>query len=181
MLTGASSDPNTDSSSASPASGEGAYQRLSGLACSKVIGPRVCTRDSPRSQVGPASPSALRVAAAISSTTATTGCNPGDCFATPAATQVRSAFHPYCQPLPVELADTIDNLRGARTAVRQITAMQDHVGRGLFEIGENRLKCCSVAMDVGHDGDTHHNAPVARIPDVIPLSRRSNPRAPPVH
>jgi hypothetical protein len=58
--------------------------------------------------------------------------------------------------LPAEIANAVDNLDGARTGVREITAVENQVGRGLLEIGQDCLECGSVSVDVGEDCDAHH-------------------------
>jgi hypothetical protein len=44
-----------------------------------------------------------------------------------------------------------------RSAVRQIAAVEDYVGRGLPEIRQDRLKRGAVAVDVGYDSDAHRH------------------------
>jgi len=55
--------------------------------------------------------------------------------------------------LPAEIANAIHNLHGTCSAVRQIAAVEDQVGRGLPQIRHDRLKRGAVAVDVGYDGE----------------------------
>ena len=57
--------------------------------------------------------------------------------------------------LPAEIANAIHNLGGTRSAVSQIAAVEDQVGRGLPQIRQDCLKRGSVAVDVGYDCDAH--------------------------
>jgi hypothetical protein len=51
--------------------------------------------------------------------------------------------------LPAEIANAIDNLHGARTGVCEITAVQNQVGSGLAQIGQDCFKRRSISMYVG--------------------------------
>ena len=57
--------------------------------------------------------------------------------------------------LPAEIANAVHNLHGTRSAVSQIAAVEDQVGRSLPQIRQDCLKGGSVAVDVGYDCDAH--------------------------
>jgi hypothetical protein len=56
---------------------------------------------------------------------------------------------------PAEIANAIHNLRGTRSSLRQIAAVENQVGRSLPQIRQDSLECGSVAVDVGYDCDAH--------------------------
>jgi hypothetical protein len=51
--------------------------------------------------------------------------------------------------LPAEIANAIDNLYGTRTAVCEITAVENQVRRGLLQIRQDCLERRSIPMNIG--------------------------------
>ena len=62
--------------------------------------------------------------------------------------------------LPAKIANLIHNSQGTGSAVSQIAAVEDQVGRGLPQIRQDCLKRGSVAVDVGYDGDAQRSSTV---------------------
>jgi len=56
---------------------------------------------------------------------------------------------------PAKLADSIDNFGWTRTAVGQVAAVEDEVGRDLPEVGLHRFERGPIAVDVGKYRDPH--------------------------
>jgi hypothetical protein len=50
---------------------------------------------------------------------------------------------------PSQVAYAIDNVRRARACIREITAVENQVGRGLFQILQDRFESRSIPMNVG--------------------------------
>jgi hypothetical protein len=64
---------------------------------------------------------------------------------------IRVAHH----AVPSQVAYLIDNLRRVRACICQITAVENQVGRGPFQIPQNRFKRRSIPMNVGQDCNAH--------------------------
>src|SRR5439155_27154131 len=61
-----------------------------------------------------------------------------------------------------EVADPIDDLDGVGPAERQVTAVDDHVGTDLVEVGEHGVESGQVAVDIGDDRDPHRRYATGR-------------------
>ena len=64
---------------------------------------------------------------------------------------IRIAGHAW----PAEIANTINNFHRACSAVGQIAAVEDQIGRGLPQVREHGLKCREVAVNVRYDCQPH--------------------------
>ena len=135
-------------------------------------------RGSPRSHASLSSPSISRVAAAISADCGEHRLQFGQLAGKlrqrlgPEKHFIRIANHAR----PSEIAHPIHNLHRTGTAVRQIAAVQNQVGRGLPQIRQDCLKRGSIAVYVGDDCDAHALPPLALVEQVRLFARDLTPQ-----
>ena len=59
---------------------------------------------------------------------------------------------------PAQLAQPVDHLDRMRPAQRKVAAEDDRIRPSLLQVGEHRLESRQVAVNVGHDGQSHRTS-----------------------
>ncbi len=60
-------------------------------------------------------------------------------------------------PLPAEIANLIDNFHGTRSAMRQIAAVEDQVGRSFAQIRQHCVERSPIPVNIGYNRDAQAN------------------------